>query len=166
MSLTRLLGSPRYPELRAWFLDMFPRIKTIEKQPILVPSNGGSYAGAIGQAFDYMFRFHLERLNPQFVIGEPDWVAETALGQLQKKASLPNADILRIGYHRDGRINAIELANEANASFQVATQPSGSLSAGMAGYLCTGITGSLSTGIFNSPFSQRHGCKGNDEKKV
>ena len=42
---------------------------------------------------------------------------------------------------------------------QAATQPSGNLSAGMAGYLCTGITGSLCAGIFSIGIAKKEGLK-------
>jgi hypothetical protein len=80
MSLLSLLNQP---DVRARFRHEFsaPRLKV--RPELRVPPLVDD-AGHIGTAFDYLLRFHLERLNPYAVTRR--WVAEAAIEELPARS--------------------------------------------------------------------------------
>lgn len=88
MSLTSLIRSDK--ELREKISKAFSRPKLVKNKPLLVEPHTKHY-GLVGTAFDYIFRFYLERLNN--VSNENEvWVAEQAIGLLAH-----NEDVYRGG---------------------------------------------------------------------
>jgi len=80
MSLTSFLNENL--EARKYLSTAFPKPSIRKDVPLLVPSNAPR-SGEIGAAFDYIFRFYIQRLNPQTADGGP-WVAEGATRVLQR----------------------------------------------------------------------------------
>lgn len=74
MSLTTFLAKP---DVREKFSSEFAKPKLQVKKEIIAPPLTKRY-GLVGTAFDYLVRFHIEYLNPQFV-KKQGWVAEAAL---------------------------------------------------------------------------------------
>jgi hypothetical protein len=64
------------PEVKKRFARIFPLPKIGNEKKILVAPTSERYA-LIGNAFDYLFRFYLEKYNPNSVTF--DWVAEKVL---------------------------------------------------------------------------------------
>ena len=77
MSLTSLIKDDK--ELRQKINSTFARPKLDKKMPLLVESNT-KHAALIGVAFDYLFRFHLERINK--VDTSKSWVSELSIERL------------------------------------------------------------------------------------
>ena len=78
MSLTSLIKSDK--ELRDKIKKAFSRPKLEKNKPLLVEPHTRRY-GLVGTAFDYMFRFYLERLNNIQNESKP-WIAEQAIALL------------------------------------------------------------------------------------
>jgi hypothetical protein len=76
MSLTSFVA---LPDVRARFREEFERPKLPKRTDSLVPPPAKK-ASLIGVAFDYLLRFHIERLNSQAVTRP--WTAESALSYL------------------------------------------------------------------------------------
>ncbi|WP_213069418.1 MULTISPECIES: hypothetical protein [Methylomicrobium] len=74
MSSTTFLTKP---DIRERFSSEFTKPKLQVKKEILAPPLTKRYS-LVGTAFDYLLRFHIERLNPQFTIKQ-GWIAEAAL---------------------------------------------------------------------------------------
>jgi hypothetical protein len=74
LSLTSLIDSDK--ELKAKFKSAFTRPK-LEKKPLLVEPHTKSY-GLVGTAFDYLFRFNMERIN-QVADNSTTWIAEETM---------------------------------------------------------------------------------------
>ncbi len=74
MSLTTFLAKP---DVRAKFSSEFAKPKLQVKREIVAPPLTKRYS-LVGTAFDYLMRFHIEYLNPQF-IKKQGWIAEAAL---------------------------------------------------------------------------------------
>jgi len=77
MSLTSLIKDDK--ELRQKISATFLRPKLDKSKPLLIESNT-KHAALIGVAFDYLFRFHLERINK--VDTEKPWVSELSIERL------------------------------------------------------------------------------------
>lgn len=75
MSLTSFLNDNL--EARQYLSKTFPKGSVRRDMPLLVPSNAPR-PGEIGAAFDYVFRFYLERLNAQ-AAARDSWVAVGAI---------------------------------------------------------------------------------------
>ncbi|TLM88446.1 IS1 family transposase [Hymenobacter jeollabukensis] len=98
MSLTSILQSPLHSNLTAWLRHHFPNNIPVVRVPITVHKerNGDLSYSRIGTAFDYLFRFQLERINAQFRQEPRQWIAEHALGmvtssQARKAKTKPEA---------------------------------------------------------------------------
>jgi len=78
MSLTSLIKSDK--ELRDKIKKAFSRPKLEKNKPLLVEPHTRRY-GLVGTAFDYIFRFYLERLNNIQNESKP-WIAEQAMALL------------------------------------------------------------------------------------
>lgn len=77
MSLTSLIKEDK--ELRQKISDTFSRPKLDKNKPLLIESNT-KHASLIGVAFDYLFRFHLERINK--VDTQKPWISELSIERL------------------------------------------------------------------------------------
>jgi len=84
MSLTSILQSPLHSNLTAWLKHHFPNNIPAVRVPIAVNKerNGDLNYSRIGTAFDYLFRFQLERINAKFRQEPRQWIAEHALGMV------------------------------------------------------------------------------------
>ena len=82
MSLTSFL---KIPKIKTEFLNTFafesPKLSAEMKAPPLTKNYS-----LIGTAFDYLLRFHLERLNPNSITRP--WVAETAVNMLMPEPEI------------------------------------------------------------------------------
>ncbi|HLW06864.1 MAG TPA: hypothetical protein VKY45_04815 [Marinilabiliaceae bacterium] len=84
-SLTRILKHKAFKNLREWFKYHFPNPGFNCGNIEIIGTNGetSNYAGDIGTAFDYLFRFKLEQLNDIKEDSSPTtWVAFHALKKL------------------------------------------------------------------------------------
>jgi hypothetical protein len=81
MSLTRFLERS---DIRAHFRQEFPKPKMTTAAALLVPPQSQRY-GLIGTAFDYLLRFHVQRLNPKAI--HRRWVAEDGFFRLGLRAT-------------------------------------------------------------------------------
>src|SRR6266702_6939121 len=75
MSVTSFLNES--VEARQYLAKAFAKPSIRRDVPLLVPSNAPR-PGEVGTAFDYLFRFYLQRINPH-VAANQDWVADRAL---------------------------------------------------------------------------------------
>lgn len=102
MSLTSFL---KIPNIRGEFKNTFPFKAPKLSGELLAPPQTKSYS-LIGTAFDYLLRFHIERLNPNAL--KTSWVAETAVAlvkpDLNKKlqsliemTKIPYYDFIKTG---------------------------------------------------------------------
>ena len=89
MSLTSLIKNDK--ELRNAIKTTFIRPKLNRTKPLLVQPNTKHY-GLVGTAFDYLFRFYLERNNKTY--NEPNiWISEKAIELLRH-----NRKVYKVGY--------------------------------------------------------------------
>jgi len=79
MSLTSFL---KIPNIRAEFRNTFPFKAPKLSGELLAPPQTKSYS-LIGTAFDYLLRFHIERLNPDTL--KTSWVAELGVIMIQNQ---------------------------------------------------------------------------------
>ncbi len=111
MSLTSILKREKGRiNLKDWFRFHFPNPKLNVKKDILVkpyPSLG-NYSGEIGTAFDYLFRFNLERINKIKLQENKCWVAESGYEELIKKIEANKDKNITIGYNRDKQVNKLK----------------------------------------------------------
>ena len=114
MSLTSILKSPKNPELKAWFKEHFANPGFGEKRPILVPSGIENGTSIVGSAFDYLFRFSLERRHALVVHKRPEWVAEIGLGSILTLANLAGDWEIGIGFKGDHKWVGSVLAGKAS----------------------------------------------------
>lgn len=76
MSLSKFLERP---DIRARFREEFSKPKLRGKPDLLASPQSRRY-GLVGTAFDYLLRFHIQRLNPDVV--HHQWIAEAAVSRL------------------------------------------------------------------------------------
>ena len=111
MSLTSILKREKDRiNLKDWFRFHFPNPRLNVKKGILVkpyPSLG-NYSGEIGTAFDYLFRFNLERINKIKLQENKCWVAESCYKKFIEKIELDNNKNIIIGYNRDKQVNKLK----------------------------------------------------------
>ena len=80
MSLTTILKNPKYKNM---FKDRFPQPECDLSNDILASPQTKNYM-IIGTAFDYVLRFHIERMNPN--VKSTVWIAEQSLNELRLKS--------------------------------------------------------------------------------
>lgn len=100
MSLTSLLSDPRHQELRDKFKSVFPKPEIKLKGELLAPPITSNYA-VVGQAFDYLLRFKLERQHGSLLIAPKHWVADTCYHQLIISIRRSESEYLMVGQHRN-----------------------------------------------------------------
>lgn len=76
MSLTSFL---KLPDVRKRFREEIEVPRILDQRDIVAPARSNRYS-LVGTAFDYLFRFHLQRLN-KHAVAHP-WVAEEGLARL------------------------------------------------------------------------------------
>ena len=94
MSLTSFLNDNL--EARNYLSKTFAKPSIPNDLRLLVPSNSPR-PGEIGAAFDYVFRFYLERLNPQAAAANR-WVAVQAIrivGGVDKRLAIKGSEAVR-----------------------------------------------------------------------
>ncbi|WP_287999504.1 hypothetical protein [Acidiphilium sp.] len=65
-----------YPEFRAWFKNIWPKVPISLSKDIVVDSKfGQGHSAVIGTAFDYILRFKIKKLNRRRVRND-SWIAE------------------------------------------------------------------------------------------
>ncbi|GAB3637826.1 hypothetical protein GCM10027422_34160 [Hymenobacter arcticus] len=84
MSLTAILQNPPYANLTDWLKYHFPNNTPAVTAPILVAKevHPNLDYSRIGTAFDYLFRFQLERINAKFQQEPSQWIAEHGLDRM------------------------------------------------------------------------------------
>jgi hypothetical protein len=98
MSLTYLLQKDRgRSNLKKWFRHHFSNPGLNDARPLLVAPKqlDPSYAGEVGTAFDYAFRFALERLNQETVTAHRPWVAKKGLARILRMMAASKLKITR-----------------------------------------------------------------------
>lgn len=71
-------------DVRTRLRQEFPKPKLSKASELLAPPQSRRY-GLIGTAFDYLLRFHIQRLNPKAV--HRLWIAEAAVSRLGLRAT-------------------------------------------------------------------------------
>ncbi len=120
MSLTSILKKESgRTNLKKWFTNTFPNPGLKEKIEIKVNPKQPhhSYAGEIGTAFDYLFRFNLERINKKTVQSRGSLVAESGLDNIFI-CQLQNTQNITIGYYKDRVVNRIEFETYLLTEFE------------------------------------------------
>ncbi len=108
MSLTSFLN---LPDVRAQFKDKFPKPIFTAYKPIVAPSLT-HHSQWVGTAFDYLFRFQLERLNRQVVL-KKHWVAQVSLLILdQARRDSRNKALIRLHATAEDIVKCAMLAHE------------------------------------------------------
>lgn len=79
MSLSTFLDRQ---DVRERFRQEFPKPKMVAHRDLLAPPRSKRYS-LVGTAFDYLLRFHLQRLNPRAI--QRRWVAEAGLQKLAER---------------------------------------------------------------------------------
>jgi len=83
MSLTSILKSSQFRDLKERLREDFPRPKIKLKGEIIAPPKTKNY-GIIGTAFDYLLRFKLEREFKENTESREYWVADRAIESIRK----------------------------------------------------------------------------------
>ena len=78
MSLTSFLEE--IPDVRERFQQEFKKPKLVAKRELIAPPLTTNYS-LVGTAFDYLFRFYLQHLNPN-TVARDYWVADIAVERL------------------------------------------------------------------------------------
>ena len=114
MSLTSILRDKSRSNIKDWLKHYFPNPGINEKSEIkVIPKQiNGAYLGEIGTAFDYLFRFKLERINKSTFHKRNNWIAYGGLEQIQINLLCKNLfkdeKFATIGYYKDRQVNRIE----------------------------------------------------------
>lgn len=109
MSLTFVLNREKDRiNLKNWLRFHFPNPKlNIQKDILVKNSSLGNSAGEIGTAFDYLFRFNLERTNKIKVQENDCWVAENGYNAILNNINLNKGINIIIGYKKDKVVNRL-----------------------------------------------------------
>ena len=109
MSLTSVLNREKDRiNLKNWLRFHFPNPKlNIQKDILVKNSSLGNSAGEIGTAFDYLFRFNLERTNKIKVQENDCWAAENGYNAILNIISLNKSKNIIIGYKKDKVVNRL-----------------------------------------------------------
>jgi hypothetical protein len=83
MSLTSILKSPQFKELKSKLREDFPRPKFDLSGELLAPPRSKNY-GIVGTAFDYLLRFRLEYTYKQEIKHKGYWVADSAIDKIKE----------------------------------------------------------------------------------
>ena len=111
MSLTFILKKQRGRiHLKNWFRHHFPNPGLKDKREIVVSpkQSHSSYSAEIGTAFDYLFRFHLERTNKKTYKDKGYWVAEAGLKRLLVLIDSRKTKKIIIGYYCEKQVDRLK----------------------------------------------------------
>jgi hypothetical protein len=100
MSLTSIISAKPFQELRDKFKTTFPRPDFNIKTEILAPPMTANHS-IIGQAFDYLLRFHLEHKYKEKVNSSGSWVADSSFRHIHNSAEKSDSSVISVGYRRD-----------------------------------------------------------------
>lgn len=90
MSLTSFLENN--PDVRERFRQEFRKPNFSVSRELVAPPLTTHY-GTVGTAFDYLFRFVIQRLNPHTTIAKERWIAEEAVHLLAQGAGVCSFDL-------------------------------------------------------------------------
>ena len=82
MSLTSILKSSHFRDLKEKLREDFPRPKFVLTGDIIAPPQTKNY-GIIGTAFDYLLRFKLEYTYKENTEQKDEWIADLAIGRIK-----------------------------------------------------------------------------------
>jgi len=82
MSLTQILSSTHFKELKEKLRQDFPRPKISLQGELIAPAKSVNY-GIVGTAFDYLFRFKMEHLHKEKIFSRDGWVADSAIQSIK-----------------------------------------------------------------------------------
>lgn len=97
MSLTAYLTGKSSQALRSKLMDVFPTPTLRPKGDILAQPITNNYS-LVGGAFDYLLRFHIERINESCLMGVKPYVAEASYLKLASYLKTNNKDLIYCGY--------------------------------------------------------------------
>ncbi len=110
--LTSFIGEK---DVRAKLREVFDKPKIPVNAKMVAPPLTDHYA-LVGNAFDYLFRFYLKRLNPNAETGT--WIAEKALSHMELMASVS----MRPGFSQQSRERTMRLTTAARDMVSSAKQ--------------------------------------------
>lgn len=119
MSLTSVLTDVRNQELRDKFKTVFPRPVIDIKGKLLAPPITKNYS-IVGQAFDYILRFKLERKHSSIAVSTDTWIADISYQRLILLISLTDNETIMIGHHKDIPKNRLEFHEMIKREYQEA----------------------------------------------
>lgn len=108
MSLTSILSDKKYQILRDKLKIDFSRPDFELKTSIKAPPLTTNYA-IVGTAFDYLFRFFLEKINKDKIEHREVWVADNAFSVLKGILSSSKAKTIYVGVKQDKNFKTKEL---------------------------------------------------------
>lgn len=119
MSLTSILRDKRRQNIKNWFKHNFPNpgLKNNLDIIVLPAQEHSSYSSVIGTAFDYLFRFNLERINKNQSINRSNWIAEYGLKIILQKLELSDKNMISIGYNNEREIDRVEFKEFIESMF-------------------------------------------------
>ena len=120
MSLTSILRDKRRQNIKNWFKHNFlnPGLKDKLDLLVLPTKENSSYSAEIGTAFDYLFRFNLERINKKQPINKRNWIAENGLKLILKKLELSDNKMISIGYNNEREVDKLEFKELIERMFE------------------------------------------------
>ncbi|NJL75286.1 MAG: hypothetical protein HC892_09910 [Saprospiraceae bacterium] len=129
MSLTSILKSSQFRDLKERLRVDFPRPKFKLKGEIIAPPKTKNY-GIIGTAFDYLLRFKLEKEFKEHTESRENWVADSAIESIRKSMVFKETKPEEIQSGNGKRIskkdrkNTAEFLNLVNRKEQIQEKPS------------------------------------------
>lgn len=118
MSLVSILRDKRRQNIKNWFKHNFPNPGLKDKLDILIPQTHSSYAGEIGTAFDYLFRFNIERINKKTLTNKNNWIAENGLKRIFLIFELSKEKKISIGYNSNRQVDRLKFKNFLEKEFE------------------------------------------------
>jgi len=111
MSLTSILKKENgRANLKTWFCNHFPNPGVKKDANIIAPSLQTTNSGEVGTAFDYLFRFNLERINKEVFVKQDSWVSLEALISIQNDLTFSNPNkTITIGYNNERRVDRVKI---------------------------------------------------------
>lgn len=117
MSLTSFTGQSK--ELKEKFKTALRRPAFGLKHPLLAPPISQNYS-IVGQAFDYLLRFYLERRLPKLIMHTPDWVANLSLNYIMSTYQPKKTREIWIGRMHDVKVNRVKFLDMLTENYLIA----------------------------------------------